>query len=177
MNTPRRVEHQLTDKGYVPVYTTAVVEQPWGDYTATDHEVWATLFKRQREILPGRASKEFLAQQEVMGMSADRIHGSTRFANATAVAGARGFTADAPADRIVVVEGQAGSAWVAGFTAAALSGQLDAPIVLVNGDTVPDETGAFLADAFVPTDGPVPVTCIASAEACEAVARLVGFGS
>ena len=73
MNTPRRVEHQLTDKGYVPVYTTAVVEQPWGDYTATDHEVWATLFKRQREILPGRASKEFLAQQEVMGMSADRI--------------------------------------------------------------------------------------------------------
>jgi phenylalanine-4-hydroxylase len=73
MNTPRRVEHQLTDKGYVPVYTTAVVEQPWGDYTATDHEVWATLFKRQREILPGRASKEFLAQQEVMGMSAERI--------------------------------------------------------------------------------------------------------
>ncbi|WP_374602709.1 phenylalanine 4-monooxygenase [Arenimonas sp.] len=72
-DTPRRVEHQLTDKGYVPVYTTAVVEQPWGDYTATDHEVWATLFKRQREILPGRASKEFLAQQEVMGMSADRI--------------------------------------------------------------------------------------------------------
>ena len=73
MNTPRRVEHQLTDKGYVPVYTTAVVEQPWRDYTATDHEVWGTLFKRQREILPGRASKEFLAQQEVMGMSADRI--------------------------------------------------------------------------------------------------------
>ena len=26
--TPQRVEHQLTDKGYVPVYTTAVVEQP-----------------------------------------------------------------------------------------------------------------------------------------------------
>ena len=50
-DTPRRVEHQLTDKGYVPVYTTAVVEQPWADYTATDHEVWATLFKRQREIL------------------------------------------------------------------------------------------------------------------------------
>ena len=64
MSQPNRVEHQLTDKGYVPVYTTAVVEQPWADYTATDHEVWATLFKRQREILPGRASKEFLAQQE-----------------------------------------------------------------------------------------------------------------
>ncbi|ODS64290.1 MAG: phenylalanine 4-monooxygenase [Arenimonas sp. SCN 70-307] len=73
MQQPKRVEHQLTDKGYVPVYTTAVVEQPWGDYTATDHEVWATLFKRQREILPGRASREFLAQQEAMGMSPDRI--------------------------------------------------------------------------------------------------------
>lgn len=73
MEPPKRVEHQLTDKGYVPVYTTAVVEQPWGDYTGTDHEVWATLFKRQREILPGRASREFLAQQEAMGMSPDRI--------------------------------------------------------------------------------------------------------
>lgn len=73
MQQPKRVEHQLTDKGYVPVYTTAVVEQPWGDYTATDHEVWATLFKRQREILPGRASREFLAQQAAMGMSPDRI--------------------------------------------------------------------------------------------------------
>ncbi|WP_295362018.1 phenylalanine 4-monooxygenase [Arenimonas sp.] len=73
MEPPKRVEHQLTDKGYVPVYTTAVVEQPWGDYTATDHEVWATLFKRQREILPGRASREFLAQQAAMGMSPDRI--------------------------------------------------------------------------------------------------------
>jgi len=73
METPRRVEHQLTDKGYVPVYTTAVVEQPWGDYTASDHEVWATLFKRQREILPGRASSEFLAQQEAMGMASDQI--------------------------------------------------------------------------------------------------------
>ncbi|HEX5694378.1 MAG TPA: phenylalanine 4-monooxygenase, partial [Arenimonas sp.] len=51
MNQPKRVEHQLTDKGYVPVYTTAVVEQPWGDYTATDHAVWAQLFRRQREIL------------------------------------------------------------------------------------------------------------------------------
>ena len=71
--TPRRVEHQLTDKGYVPVYTTAVVEQPWADYSATDHEVWATLFARQREILVGRASDEFLSCQQAMGMTPDRI--------------------------------------------------------------------------------------------------------
>lgn len=71
--TPQRIEHQLTDKGYVPVYTTAVVEQPWDSYSATDHEVWATLFRRQRELLPGRACREFLEAQDAMGMSADAI--------------------------------------------------------------------------------------------------------
>lgn len=73
MGEPKRVEHQLTDKGYVPVYTTAVVEQPWDSYTAADHEVWATLFRRQREILPGRACREFLEAQDAMGMSSDAI--------------------------------------------------------------------------------------------------------
>jgi len=75
MNTspPKRVEHQQTDKGYVPVYTTDVVEQPWASYSATDHEVWATLFKRQREILRGRASDAFLVAQDAMGMSPDAI--------------------------------------------------------------------------------------------------------
>lgn len=70
---PQRVEHQMTDKGYVPVYTTAVVEQPWDQYTETDHQVWATLFERQQTILVGRASDEFLRTQQAMGMSAGRI--------------------------------------------------------------------------------------------------------
>lgn len=70
---PRRVEHQQTDKGYVPVYTTAVVEQPWSSYSKDDHATWATLFRRQREILRGRASREFIANQERFGMSADAI--------------------------------------------------------------------------------------------------------
>ena len=56
--TPGRVEHQQTDKGYVPVYTTAVIEQPWDAYTAVDHNVWAQLFERQRKLLVGRASDE-----------------------------------------------------------------------------------------------------------------------
>ena len=70
---PERVEHQMTDKGYVPIYTTAVVEQPWADYTETDHKVWATLFERQRELLVGRASEEFMRSKRAMGMTADRI--------------------------------------------------------------------------------------------------------
>ncbi len=70
---PQRVEHLMTDKGYVPVYTTAVIEQPWDRYTATEHEVWATLFARQQQLLVGRASGEFLRTQQAMGMTADRI--------------------------------------------------------------------------------------------------------
>ena len=72
-NSPSHGDHQLTDKGYVPIYTTAVVEQPWERYTATDHEVWATLYARQQELLVGRASDEFLIAQQAMGMSTDRI--------------------------------------------------------------------------------------------------------
>ena len=69
MNTPQRVEHLATDKGSVPVYTTAIVEQPWDGYTATDHEVWRTLFLRQRELLAGRACRAFLDAQDAMGIS------------------------------------------------------------------------------------------------------------
>ena len=73
MNMPKRVEHQMTDKGYVPVYTTAVVEQPWSSYSDTDHSVWARLFERQRALLAGRASNEFLDAMAAMEMSPDRI--------------------------------------------------------------------------------------------------------
>ncbi len=69
MKQSQRVEHQLTDKGYVPVYTTAVVEQPWDTYTATDHQVWGELFRRQRKLLVGRACSAFLQAQEIMQMS------------------------------------------------------------------------------------------------------------
>ncbi|MCB1587967.1 MAG: phenylalanine 4-monooxygenase [Xanthomonadales bacterium] len=73
MEQPRRVEHQMTDKGYVPVYTTAVVEQPWENYSEVDHQTWATLFERQMALLPGRACDEFFQGLEGLGMSADRI--------------------------------------------------------------------------------------------------------
>jgi phenylalanine-4-hydroxylase len=71
--TPQRIEAQMTDKGYVPVYTTAVVEQPWSSYSTTDHHVWASLFERQQQLLVGRASGEFLHTQRTMGMSAHEI--------------------------------------------------------------------------------------------------------
>ncbi|MCW0369230.1 phenylalanine 4-monooxygenase [Xanthomonas sacchari] len=70
---PRRVEHQQTDKGYVPVYTTAVVTQPWDSYSADDHATWGTLYTRQRELLVGRACDEFLQAQDAMGMTPQAI--------------------------------------------------------------------------------------------------------
>ena len=73
MSQPQRVEHLSTDKGSVPVYATGVVEQPWDSYTATDHSVWSTLFRRQREVLLGRACAEFLASQDEMGMGEEMI--------------------------------------------------------------------------------------------------------
>ena len=73
MAVAERVEHQMTDKGFVPVYTTRVVEQPWDEYSKTDHDVWARLFRRQQQILPGRACDEFVAAQDAMGMSDRQI--------------------------------------------------------------------------------------------------------
>ncbi len=70
---PRRVEHLQTDKGSVPVYTTAVVEQPWASYSREDHATWAALFERQQEILVGRAAREFLDNQRKFGMTPDAI--------------------------------------------------------------------------------------------------------
>jgi len=83
---PRRVdgqvERQQTDKGYVPVYTTAVIEQPWSEYSATDHDVWRQLYERQRALLQGRASQAFLLAQDQMGMTPDAI---PRFSELNAV--------------------------------------------------------------------------------------------
>jgi phenylalanine-4-hydroxylase len=70
---PRRVEHQQTDKGSVPVYTTTVVEQPWSSYSPADHATWTTLFERQQQLLVGRACDEFLENQRRFGMTPDAI--------------------------------------------------------------------------------------------------------
>ena len=70
---PARLENIVTDKGKVPVYATGVVDQPWDDYSDVDHGVWQALYQRQRDLLVGRASDEFLRAQDMMGMSPDRI--------------------------------------------------------------------------------------------------------
>ena len=70
---PQRVERLQTDKGYVPVYTTTVVEQPWSSYSRADHATWAALFERQRNVLKDRACREFIGNQQRFGMTPDAI--------------------------------------------------------------------------------------------------------
>lgn len=36
------------------------IDQGWSDYTAEEHAVWDILYKRQMDVLPGRAAPEFL---------------------------------------------------------------------------------------------------------------------
>ena len=72
-NKPARIENLVTDKGKVPVYATGIVEQPWDDYSASDHDVWRQLYQRQRELLRGRACDEFLLAQDAMGMTERQI--------------------------------------------------------------------------------------------------------
>jgi phenylalanine-4-hydroxylase len=73
VTTPRRIEHKKIDRGYAPIYATRAVEQPWNAYSRDDHEVWATLFRRQRELLPGSACRELLENQERFRMSESAI--------------------------------------------------------------------------------------------------------
>lgn len=109
----------------------------------------------------------------------DRVSGSNRFATATAIAAARGFDSEADADRVVLVEGQADDAWVAGFTAAAHAAANDAPIVLANGEDLAPETEAFLSGSTYAVDEDdvdgVVLVCATDPAACDAAAAELGL--
>lgn len=47
--------------------------QPLERYTAEDHLTWATLYRRQCEMLPGRACDEFLDGLQQLDVDADRV--------------------------------------------------------------------------------------------------------
>lgn len=47
-------------------YDGYVVDQAWDRYSATEHDVWRTLFERQRDLLPGRVDQPFLDGLEAL---------------------------------------------------------------------------------------------------------------
>jgi phenylalanine-4-hydroxylase len=49
------------------------IDQNWSAYTQQEHRVWATLFERQRSLLPRYACKEFLAGMASLPLRADQI--------------------------------------------------------------------------------------------------------
>lgn len=43
------------------------------DYRSEDHQIWKTLFDRQRELLPGRASEAYLRGIDILELKSERI--------------------------------------------------------------------------------------------------------
>ena len=106
-----------------------------------------------------------------LGFASDRVAGDNRFATAARIATERGFGPDRMADTVIISEGQADDAWEGGFTAAAPAAVFDAPILLANGDDLPPETLAALADMV---EADADVMCLAAAAACEAAIEAIG---
>ncbi|MEE8603169.1 glycoside hydrolase family 9 protein [Euzebya tangerina] len=107
--------------------------------------------------------------EAVTGAAPGRVAGATRFDTAAAVSIARGFETRAPTT-IILIEGQTDTGWAAGFVAARSAALFDAPIVLANGDTLPDATEQVLAGA---ADREITVICAASEAACDAAVDLL----
>ncbi|MGI9016816.1 MAG: cell wall-binding repeat-containing protein [Euzebya sp.] len=105
-----------------------------------------------------------------LGITVERVAGSSRFATAVATADARATTSG----RSIVVEGQAADAWAAGFAAAGRSAALDAPIVLTTGPTLPEVTATFLTGLQGAEGDPAQLTCVTDPTACEAAAAARG---
>ena len=57
---------QTPPDGAAPDWT---IPQGWEAYTAEEHATWDKLFARQRSMLPGRASQEFLKGLDVLQLS------------------------------------------------------------------------------------------------------------
>ena len=49
------------------------IDQAWESYTAEDHGVWKTLFKRQSRLLPGRACDEFVQGMKELPIGPDEV--------------------------------------------------------------------------------------------------------
>ena len=120
---------------------------------------------------PAALAEAVLDAVRSLGFTSDRVAGDNRFATAARIATERGFGPDRMADTVIISEGQADDAWEGGFTAAAPAAVFDAPILLANGDDLPPETLAALADMV---EADADVMCLAAAAACEAAIEAIG---
>lgn len=49
------------------------IDQDWQSYTAEEHDRWDRLFRRQKDVLPGRACKAFLKAMDTLELSPSGI--------------------------------------------------------------------------------------------------------
>ena len=110
-----------------------------------------------------------------LGIASPRTAGPTRFDTATAIMGAAGFGPASPATVVFLLEGQAPGSWAAGFTAAHVAAVLGAPIVLANGDLLPDATQTFLQQSVAPVEGRFTLLCVTTEAACATARTILGL--
>lgn len=129
------------------------------------------------EVIGGTSalSEEVIRDLNNAGYQGFRRSGATRFATAVAVGEARGFNAALMATTVILVEGQSADAWHAGFSAAAASAEFGAPIVLANGETLPQETADYLSSSVTVTDRTPVLVCACSSAACDEARAVLGI--
>ncbi len=79
-----------------------------------------------------------------------RVAGANRYATAVAIASGIGFNEDRP--RVLLLDGAGTNIWAAAFASAIFAQRAAAPILLVDGFTMPAETQAVLEELNAPTE-------------------------
>ena len=128
---------------------------------------------RTVNVLGGTAAISQAVTDELAGMGVEvvRVAGPDRAATAIAVAEARGESSSADVEQVIVVDGFGEQAWAAGFSAAAMSADAEAPVVLGNDadGSLPPATEEWLVE------GPVAITCAVSDRLCDTARLELGF--
>ena len=103
------------------------------------------------------------------GMTTQRIAGEDRVKTAAALA-----ERVANPTRVVVVDAKNPESWKAAFQVSGIAADMNAPVVLADGNTLPEATKAYLAKVKVAKEGPALV-CVAQAGACTEAEKALGL--
>ncbi len=104
-----------------------------------------------------------------VGMSVNRIAGVDRVKTALALA-----NRVKDPTRVVVVDAKNAESWKGAFQVAGIAADLNAPVLLADGDSLPADTKAYLATVKATKEGPALV-CVAQEGACKAAAKELGL--
>lgn len=73
MQPQESAKHGLAAGAYRPERPDWTIDQGWSRYTIEEHEVWRTLFERQKRLLPGRACDEFIRGMNDLPIGPEQI--------------------------------------------------------------------------------------------------------